>query len=157
MPNILPAISVVYTSDAFYGVTQLGVRSHSTGSFEPEAITITYSFYSFLTSGTLTVASYINKQGGTHSHTLLHLVVDLSSWLQTQGIAIRARNIPGCLNVISRLSVYLNQISQWSLHPEIMNRIFGTWLTPSVDTFATVSNTHLPQFMSPIPELRALA
>ena len=44
-----------------------------------------------------TVVAYINKQGGTHSHTLLWLVVDLFLWLQIQ--AIRARHIPG-----SRLS-----------------------------------------------------
>ena len=37
--------------------------------------------------------------GGIHSHTLLCLVVDLFLWLQTQDIAIRARHIPGCLNV----------------------------------------------------------
>ena len=29
--------------------------------------------------------------------------------------------------------------------------------TPEVDMFATVSNSHLPRFMSPIPEPRALA
>ena len=38
--------------------------------------------------------------------------------------------------------------SEWSLHPEIMNRIFGTWGTPTVDMFATFHNTHLPQFVS---------
>ena len=31
-----------------------------------------------------TVVAYINKQGGTHSHPLLRLVVDLFLWLQTQ-------------------------------------------------------------------------
>ena len=41
--------------------------------------------------------------------------------------------------------------------PEIENRIFGLWGTPEVDIFATVSNSHLPWFMSPIPEPRALA
>ena len=37
----------------------------------------------------------------THSHILLRLVVDLFLWLQTQDIAIRARHILGCLNVIA--------------------------------------------------------
>ena len=31
------------------------------------------------------------------------------------------------------------------------------WGTPAVDMFATVHNTHLPQFMSPVQEPRALA
>ena len=48
-----------------------------------------------------TVVAYINKQGGTYSHLLLWLVVDLFLWLQTQDITLRARHIPGCLNVIA--------------------------------------------------------
>ena len=47
--------------------------------------------------------------------------------------------------------------TEWSLHREIVNRIFGFWRTPVVDMFATASNSHLPWFMSPIPEPRALA
>ena len=35
-----------------------------------------------------TVVAYINKQGGTHSHTLVYQAVDLFLWLQTQDIAI---------------------------------------------------------------------
>ena len=44
-----------------------------------------------------TVVSYINKQGGTCSPTLLRLTVEL---LLTQNIIVRARHIPGCLNMI---------------------------------------------------------
>ena len=54
-----------------------------------------------------TVVSYINKQGGAHSHTLL--VVDLFLWLQTQDIAIRDRHIPCCLNVIADHLSWPNQ------------------------------------------------
>ena len=49
-----------------------------------------------------------------------------------------------------------NITTEWSLHPEIVKRIFRLWGTPKVDMFATVSNSHLPRFMSPIPEPRAL-
>ena len=48
-----------------------------------------------------TLLSYINKQGGTHSHILLCLVVDFFLWLRAQDMAIRARHIPGCLKVIA--------------------------------------------------------
>ena len=63
-----------------------------------------------------TVVAYINKQGGTHSHLLLRLVVDLFLWLQTQDITLRARHIPGCLNVIAdRLSGPSQPImTEWS-------------------------------------------
>ena len=96
---------------------------------------------------------------GTHSHSLLRLVVDLFLWLQTQDTAIRARHIPGCLNVIADRLSQPNQpiTTESSLHQEIVKQIFGMWGTPAVDMFATVHNMHLPQFMSPVPELRALA
>ena len=112
----------------------------------------------FATDNT-TVVAYINKQGGTYSLTLLHLVVDLFLWLQPQDIAIWARHIPSCPNVIADHLSWPNQpiTTEWSLHPEIVTRIIGTWETPTVDMFATVHNMHLPQFWSPIPVPRALA
>ena len=106
-----------------------------------------------------TVVSYINKQGGTHSPTLLRLTVELLLWLEAQNIIVRARHIPGCLNVIADHLSRPNQpiSTEWSLQPEIVKRIFRLWGTPEVDMFATVSNSHLPRFMSPIPKPRALA
>ena len=106
-----------------------------------------------------TVVSYINKQGGTHSPTLLHLTIELLLWLEAQIIIVRARHIPGCLNVIADYLSRPNQpiSTEWSLHPEMVKRIFRLWGTPEVDMFATVLNSHLSRFMSPILELRALA
>ena len=88
-----------------------------------------------------TVFSYINKQGGNHSPTLLRLVLDPFLYLQTQDIVIRARHIPGCLNVIADRLSRPNQpkTTEWSLHPEIVTRIFGSWETPTVEIFATSS------------------
>ena len=106
-----------------------------------------------------TLVSYINKQVGTRSPTLLRLTVDLFLWLESQSIIVRARHIPGCLNVIADHLSRPNQPipTEWSLHPEIVSRIFRVWGTPEVDMFATLSNSHLPRFMSPVPEPRALA
>ena len=105
-----------------------------------------------------TVVSYINKQGGTRSPTLLRLAVNLFLWLESQGIIVRARHIPGCLNVIADHLSRPNQPipTEWFLHPEIVSRIFRVWGTPEVDMFATLSNSHLSRFMSPVPEPRAL-
>ena len=66
-----------------------------------------------------TVVSYINKQGGTRSPTLLRLAVDLFLWLESQGIIVRARHVPGCLNVIADHLSRPNQPipTEWSLHP----------------------------------------
>ena len=115
-----------------------------------------------ISTDNLTVVSYIKKQGGTRSPTLLRLTVELLLWLEAQNIIIvRARHIPGCLNVI-HVADHPSRPNQpipteWSLHPEIVKRIFGLWGTPEVDMFATVSNSHLLWFMSPIPEPLALA
>ena len=98
----------------------------------------------------------IHKQGETHSHTLLGLVVDLFLWLQSQEIAIQAQHIQGCINMIADWLSQPNQpiTAEWSLHPEVVNLIFKLRGTPVVDMFTTVHNTHLPQFMSPVPEPR---
>ena len=100
-----------------------------------------------------TEVSYINKQRGTRSTSLLRLTVELFLWLESQDIIVRARHIPGCLNVIADHLSRPNQPipTEWSLHPEIVKRIFRFWGTPEVDMFATLSNSHLPRFMSPCP------
>ena len=69
-----------------------------------------------------TVVSYINKQGGTRSTSLLRLTVELFLWLESQDIIVRARHIPGCLNVIADHLSRPNQPipTEWSLHPEIV-------------------------------------
>ena len=63
------------------------------------------------------------QTGWTHSHTLIWLVVDLCMWLQTQDIILRARHIPGCLNVIADRLSRLNQpiTTEWSHQPEVVN------------------------------------
>ena len=106
-----------------------------------------------------TVVSYINKLGGTCSTSLLRLTVELFFPLESQDIIVQARHIPGCLNVIADHLSRPNQPipTEWSLHPKIVKRIFRFWGSPEVDMFATLSNSHLPRFMSPVPEPRALA
>ena len=63
-----------------------------------------------------------------------------------------------CLNVIAdRLSRPNQPIpTELSPHPKIVARIFETCGAPTVDMCATVHNTHLPQFMSLVPEPQAL-
>ena len=95
-----------------------------------------------------TVVSYINKQGGTRSHTLLCLVVELFS--------CPSKAYPRLSERDSRPPIS-SQPADTDRGVEIMSQIFGVLGTPVVDMFATVLNASLPQFMSPIPEPRALA
>ena len=99
-------------------------------------------------------SSFIYQQAGRDSLPHLATLNCRSFPLESQSIIVRARHIPGCLNVIAdRLSRPNQPIpTEWSLHPEIVSRIFRVWGTPEVDMFATLSNSHLPRFMSPVRE-----
>ena len=96
---------------------------------------------------------FIYQQAGRdsfpHLATFDCLTGDLFLWLEAQNIVVRARHIPGCLNVIADHLSHPNQPiwTEWSLHPEIMKRIFRVWGTPEIDMFATLSNSHLPRFI----------
>ena len=75
VPNILPKSFVVYRSVPVYGITQLGLKSHPTGSFTPETITTTFSFfrsdklvYTTVSSDPLVLANLGNGRTYLFSH-----------------------------------------------------------------------------------------
>ena len=103
----------------------------------------------------LTVVSYINHQGGTRSRSL---------WLETElllqefdRLNLRARHIPGKLNVIADQLSRMGQIlpSEWTLHEDVVREIFDLWGNPTLDLFATRFNSRCPTFVSPVPDERA--
>ena len=99
------------------------------------------------------VVAYTNKQGGTHSHTLSSLVVDLILWLQTNWRHSHPGQTHSGLSKhdSDRFSRPNQPIkTEWSLHPEIVSQIIGTRGTLTVDMFATVHNMHFWKFKSPI-------
>ena len=98
-----------------------------------------------------TVVSYINKEGGMKSGSLCALLWRLMLWCNQRQIVLRARHIPGHLNVIADKLSRLNQVIQteWSLLPEVFAQICRRWHRPSVDLFATRFNHKLPRFVSP--------
>ena len=50
-----------------------------------------------------TVVAYINKQGGTHSAEMCALLWKVMTWCHHYQITLKARHIPGCLNVMPDL------------------------------------------------------
>ena len=104
-----------------------------------------------------TVVAYINKQGGTHSAEMCTLLWKIMTWCHHYHITLKARHIPGCLNVMADLLSRSNQVqsTEWSLHPQVFKQICQKWFTPHVDLFATHLNHKLPLYVSPIPDLRA--
>ena len=104
-----------------------------------------------------TVVAYINKQGGTHSAEMCALLWRIMTWCHHSHITLKARHIPGCLNVMADLLSWSNQVqsTEWSLHPQVFKQICQKWFTPHMDLFATHLNHKLPLYMSPIPDPKA--
>ena len=103
------------------------------------------------------VVASINKQGGTHSVEMCALLWRIMTWCHHSHITLKARHIPGCLNVIADVLSRSNQVqlTEWSLHPQVFKQICQRWFTPHVDLFATYLNHKLPLYVSPIPDPKA--
>ena len=101
-----------------------------------------------------TVVAYINKQGGTHSAEMCALLWRIMTWCHHFHITLKARHIPGCLNVMADLLSRSNQVqsTEWSLHPQVFKQICQRWFTPHVDLFTTHLNHKLLLYVSPIPD-----
>ena len=81
-----------------------------------------------------TAVAYINKQGGTHSAEMCALLWKIMTWCHHYHITVKARHIPGCLNMMADLLSRSNQVqsTEWSLHPQVFKQIFHKWFTPHV-------------------------
>ena len=119
--------------------------------------TLCYKKTVVIATDNTTVVAYINKEGGMKSGSLCALLWRILSWCTRQQITLRARHIPGRLNVIAdKLSRLGHTIqTEWSLHPEVFQAVCSRWHQPQVDLFATRFKNKLPQFVSPVPEPQA--
>ena len=72
-------------------------------------------------------------------------------------ITLKARHIPGCLNVMADLLSRSNQVlsTKWSLYPQVLKQICLKWFTSHVDLSATCLNHKLPLCVSPVPDQNA--
>ena len=72
-----------------------------------------------------TVVAYINKEGGMRSGPLCALLWRILTWCSQRQVTLKARHIPGHLNVIADKLSRLGQIIQteWSLLPEVFQQI----------------------------------
>ena len=104
-----------------------------------------------------TVVSYLNKEGGTHSIEMCALIWRILAFTNSRRIQIRARHVPGSLNVIADSLSRRDKVIQteWSLHQQIFNQICKVWHTPMVDLFATHLNYKLSIYVSPVPYRKA--
>ena len=101
------------------------------------------------TTDNSTVVAYINKQGGTHSAEMCALLWKIMTWCHRYQITLKARHIPGCLNVMADLLSRSNQVqsTEWSLHPQVFKQICLKWFT--------CLNHKVPLYVSPVPDQNA--
>ena len=106
-----------------------------------------------------TVVAYINKEGGMRSGSLCALLWRLLCWCNLRQVVLKARHIPGRLNVIADKLSRQGQVIQteWSLHQGVFDLLVQTWHRPQVDMFATKYNCKLAQYVSPVPDPNAWA
>ena len=107
-----------------------------------------------LMSDNTTVVAYINKQGGTVSSSLYLLVRQVLTWAEFNSVSLVGRFVPGRRNVLADQLSRQDQVisTEWTLHPRILQGVFGSWGTPMVDLFATSLNNRLPVYCSPVPD-----
>ena len=112
-----------------------------------------------IASDNSTVVSYINKQGRTRSIQLCRRTKKLLLMCQANQIVLRARHIPGRLNVLADILLRPSQMSgtEWSLHPSVFRALTRERRIPFLDLFATRWNHKLPLFVSPVPDPLVMA
>ena len=90
---------------------------------------------------------------------LCALLWRILTWCTRKQVTLKARHIPGRLNMIadklSRLGWTIQ--TEWSLLPEVFEAICNRWHWPQIDLFATSLNSKLSQFVSPMPDPLAIA
>ena len=106
-----------------------------------------------------TVVAYINEEGGMRSGPLCALLWRILTWCSQQQVTLKARHIPGRLNVIGDKLSRLGQTIQteWSPLPEVFQKLCNKWHQPQIDLFAMRFNHKLPQFVSPVLDSLAVA
>ena len=101
-----------------------------------------------------TVVLYINKEGGMRSGPLCALLWRILTWCTSHQVTLRARHIPGQLNVVADKLSQLGQTIQteWSLLQEIFQAICSRWHRPQIylprgSTTSCLSSCH--QYRTP--------
>ena len=101
-----------------------------------------------------TALAYVRNQGGTHSFQCCQEATQILLWAERHRVTLLPRFVRGESNVhadaLSRRDQVLH--TEWSMHPQVCERLWILWGRPEVDLFATSLNNKLPLFIAPMPE-----
>jgi hypothetical protein len=112
-----------------------------------------------LFSDNSTVVAYIRIEGGIHSPVLCRMTWELLQFCRRENIVLVPRHIPGKHNILADALSRSNKLvsMEWTLHMDIIQAVRDLWGSPTINLFATKMNNCLPQYMSPLPDPKALA
>ena len=105
-----------------------------------------------------TAMTYINKLGGTRSHRLTSLALEMWNFAADRNLTLSAVKVPGEENQIADKKSRVFQDSlEWMLHPAVFQALQKEVGCFGIDLFATWVNHQVPAFVSWRPELGAVA
>ena len=102
-----------------------------------------------------TAVTFINKLGGTHSHQLSLLAIELWHFALKMNLTLSAVYVPGiknCIHVADRKSRVFKDSLEWMLNPQVFQQILFKMHGLEVDLFASRINHQLTAFVSWRPE-----
>nr|CAI5866710.1 unnamed protein product [Callosobruchus analis] len=95
-----------------------------------------------------TVASYVKRQGGTKSMTLLKLTQDILELASQHNLVLRAEHIPGNYNTVADHLSRRKQLPDWHLSEKVQDVICRKWGRPDIDLFATARSAVTTRFVT---------
>ena len=108
-------------------------------------------------SDSMSVVTYLNKMGGTHSLFLCIATWHLLRQMQRLSCTITSTHVAGISNkVADSLSRVRIQPTEWMLNPTVAQSLFHLWDYPLVDLFASDHNFQIQTFCSWMPSQKAL-
>ncbi|XP_068128360.1 uncharacterized protein [Hyperolius riggenbachi] len=100
-----------------------------------------------------TVVAYLNRQGGTRSHSLWYLSCKILQWAEGHLKSLRAVHLKGTLNCLADfLSRSPLHQDEWSLNEVVFQGLVHLWGRPDMDLFARKNNTKCQMFCSLCPQ-----
>uniref|UniRef100_A0A8D8RAW4 Polyprotein P3 n=1 Tax=Cacopsylla melanoneura TaxID=428564 RepID=A0A8D8RAW4_9HEMI len=104
-----------------------------------------------LQSDNKTVVSYIRKQGGLKSHSLMQETKNLFLLTSVLNIHILPFYIPGKLNGLADSLSRQSVLPEWHLKPSITQVVFRRWGVPVIDLFASKRSRVVSDYVSRDP------
>ena len=108
--------------------------------------------------GNKTAMTFFNKLGGTRSHRLTSLALEMWNFAADRNLTLSAVYVPGEENQIAdKKSRVFQESLEWMLHPAVFQALQKEVGCFSIDLFATRVNHQVPGFVSWTPEPGAVA